>query len=114
MLRCLIPDFNGALFSHDWKDALWSTFYTAAPPHIPNLIAVKYANCNALRDLLLSSDIVSITSALVARREPERISALHVTVDAPPRRHRDRLACQAHALARRGVGHQDDPRASGA
>ena len=29
--RCLIPDFNGALFSSEWKEALWSRFYTAAP-----------------------------------------------------------------------------------
>ncbi len=24
--RCLIPDFNGALFSSEWKEALWSRF----------------------------------------------------------------------------------------
>ncbi len=30
-LRCLIPTFNGAIFSTDWKDALWAKFYTGAP-----------------------------------------------------------------------------------
>jgi transposase-like protein len=27
----LIPDFDGALFSVEWKDALWARFFTAAP-----------------------------------------------------------------------------------
>jgi hypothetical protein len=27
----LIPGFDGALFSRDWKDALWARFFTAAP-----------------------------------------------------------------------------------
>jgi hypothetical protein len=29
--RCLIPRFDGALFSGEWKDALWDRFFTAAP-----------------------------------------------------------------------------------
>lgn len=29
--RCLIPDFDGALFSQEWRDALWAGFYMAAP-----------------------------------------------------------------------------------
>src|SRR5262245_26580480 len=29
--RCLIPGFDGALFSREWKDALWARFSTAAP-----------------------------------------------------------------------------------
>jgi len=29
--RCLIPLFNGALFSCEWRDALWARFYTGAP-----------------------------------------------------------------------------------
>src|SRR3546814_9424091 len=29
--RCLIPSFDGALFSIEWRDALWDRFYTAAP-----------------------------------------------------------------------------------
>ncbi|UCI32239.1 hypothetical protein [Mesorhizobium sp. B4-1-4] len=29
--RCLIPSFNGAIFSSDWKDGLWDKFCTAAP-----------------------------------------------------------------------------------
>ncbi|BCH59750.1 hypothetical protein RvVAR0630_23740 [Agrobacterium vitis] len=29
--KCLIPDFNGALFSLEWKEALWARFYTVAP-----------------------------------------------------------------------------------
>ena len=30
--KCMIPDFDGAIFSLDWKDALWARFYTGAPP----------------------------------------------------------------------------------
>jgi len=29
--RCLVPDFNGVLYSKEWKEALWDKFYTAAP-----------------------------------------------------------------------------------
>jgi hypothetical protein len=28
---CLIPGFDGAVFSREWKDALWAKFCTAAP-----------------------------------------------------------------------------------
>ncbi len=28
---CLVPGFDGALFSKEWKDALWARFSTAAP-----------------------------------------------------------------------------------
>jgi len=31
ILRCLIPRFDGALFSQEWKDALWARLSTAAP-----------------------------------------------------------------------------------
>ena len=27
-IRCLIPDFDGAIFSLEWKEALWDRFYT--------------------------------------------------------------------------------------
>jgi putative transposase len=30
--RCLIPGFDGAVFSLAWKEALWARFFTAAPP----------------------------------------------------------------------------------
>ncbi|WP_292531085.1 hypothetical protein [Methylocystis sp.] len=30
-IRCLIPWFDGAIFSSDWKDALWAKFSTGAP-----------------------------------------------------------------------------------
>jgi hypothetical protein len=29
--RCLIPDFDGALFSAKWSDALWARFSMGAP-----------------------------------------------------------------------------------
>jgi hypothetical protein len=29
--RCLIPGFDGAIFSVEWRDALWAKFYTEAP-----------------------------------------------------------------------------------
>ena len=31
-LLCLIPEFDGALFSLEWKEGLWARFFTAAPP----------------------------------------------------------------------------------
>ncbi|HET6379344.1 MAG TPA: hypothetical protein VFG05_13700 [Methylocella sp.] len=31
-LSCLIPGFDGAFLSREWKDALWDKFCTAAPP----------------------------------------------------------------------------------
>ncbi|MNG46578.1 hypothetical protein D3C78_302400 [compost metagenome] len=31
MTRCLVPDFDGEIFSRKWKEALWDKFYTAAP-----------------------------------------------------------------------------------
>ncbi|PMR89094.1 hypothetical protein C1H21_08545 [Xanthomonas arboricola pv. juglandis] len=30
--RCLIPGFDGALFSLEWKEALWARFCMGAPP----------------------------------------------------------------------------------
>jgi hypothetical protein len=32
--RCLIPDFDGAVFSREWKEALWAKFSTAAPQRL--------------------------------------------------------------------------------
>src|SRR3954451_12821600 len=29
--RCLIPAFDGAIFSVEWKDALWARFFMEAP-----------------------------------------------------------------------------------
>ncbi len=29
--RCLVPAIGGALFSQEWRDALWDKFYTGAP-----------------------------------------------------------------------------------
>ena len=30
--RCLIPDFDGAILSSGWQDALWVRFFKVAPP----------------------------------------------------------------------------------
>ena len=30
-ISCLVPEFNGAFLSTEWKEALWARFYTAAP-----------------------------------------------------------------------------------
>jgi len=32
--RCLIPGFDGAIFSLNWKEALWARFFTGAPPRL--------------------------------------------------------------------------------
>jgi hypothetical protein len=29
--RCLVPAFDGAFLSREWKEALWARFYTGAP-----------------------------------------------------------------------------------
>lgn len=29
--NCLIPGFDGAIFSHEWREALWARFYMEAP-----------------------------------------------------------------------------------
>jgi len=31
LMMCLIPDFDGAIFSYEWREALWSRFYMEAP-----------------------------------------------------------------------------------
>jgi hypothetical protein len=31
LVRCLIPRFDGAVSSPEWKDALWARYYTEAP-----------------------------------------------------------------------------------
>src|SRR3954452_8297955 len=30
-VSCMVPGFDGALFSLEWKDALWAKFYMGAP-----------------------------------------------------------------------------------
>ncbi|WP_297767464.1 hypothetical protein, partial [uncultured Roseovarius sp.] len=30
-IRCLIPWFDGAILSQEWKEALWAKFVTGAP-----------------------------------------------------------------------------------
>jgi hypothetical protein len=30
-LKCLIPQFDGAICSLEWKEALWDKYVTAAP-----------------------------------------------------------------------------------
>ncbi|MGC1862624.1 MAG: hypothetical protein WA733_16295, partial [Methylocystis sp.] len=34
-LRCLVPWFDGAILSSEWKDALWARFSTGAPDDVP-------------------------------------------------------------------------------
>jgi hypothetical protein len=29
-VRCLVPGFDGAIFSDEWKEALWARFFTEA------------------------------------------------------------------------------------
>jgi hypothetical protein len=37
ILRCLIPQFDGAILSQEWKEALWDKFVMAAPrPRTPS------------------------------------------------------------------------------
>ncbi len=39
--RCLVPVFNGAIFSLEWKDALWDKFYTAAPQRLRRFVELS-------------------------------------------------------------------------
>jgi len=34
--RCLVPAFDGVIYSNEWKEALWDKFYTAAPRNDSN------------------------------------------------------------------------------
>ena len=41
---CLIPDFDGAVFSREWKEALWVKFSTAAPQRLRQSVE-RYRVC---------------------------------------------------------------------
>jgi acyl CoA:acetate/3-ketoacid CoA transferase alpha subunit len=39
LVACLIPGFDGAIFSVAWREALWARFFTAAPPRLRRSVA---------------------------------------------------------------------------
>jgi hypothetical protein len=44
----MIPRFDGAILSHDWKNAIWARFVTQAPrPRTPS--ELQYNDHNQLR-----------------------------------------------------------------
>jgi hypothetical protein len=51
--RCLIPEFDGAIFSLKWKEALWDRYYTAAEhekPH-PDLRQIDWDAVRNTKDI---------------------------------------------------------------
>jgi hypothetical protein len=48
----LIPGFDGALFSREWKDALWDRFFTAAPQRQRQSVEHKKATRSVAADFL--------------------------------------------------------------
>jgi hypothetical protein len=46
----LIPGFDGALFTREWKDALWARFTTAAPQRLRRSVE-RSSSQDSLRQL---------------------------------------------------------------
>jgi hypothetical protein len=47
-VRCLISGFDGAVFSREWKEALWARFFTAAPQRLRRPVE----RCNIVKESL--------------------------------------------------------------
>ena len=48
--RCLIPEFDGAIFSLGWKEALWARFVTGAPPRLRQSVRCPAGDCAAIAE----------------------------------------------------------------
>lgn len=46
VVRCLVPEFDGAIFTSEWRDALWARFFTAAPRRLRRSVE----RCSQLRE----------------------------------------------------------------
>lgn len=68
----LIPVFDGAIFSDDWREALWDRFYTGAPWSLPSGLtrgteAVRRAIQNSQESLRTLSKRYGINQKTVAK-----------------------------------------------
>jgi hypothetical protein len=46
----LIPDLDGAIISFEWKEALWASFFTAAPPRQKQSVHCPAGDCAAIAE----------------------------------------------------------------
>ncbi len=65
---CLIPGFNGALFWHEWKDALWAKFCTVAPQRQPAIRRAIQHSQESLRALASGYGVHQTTIAKCRQR----------------------------------------------
>ena len=58
LAMCLIPDFDGAVFSLGWKEARWARFFTAAPRRLTQSVRCPAGDCAAIskREALRNSE----------------------------------------------------------
>ena len=49
-LKCLIPAFGGAIFSLEWKEALWDRFFMAAPQRQRQSVRCPAGDCAAIAE----------------------------------------------------------------
>jgi len=66
--RCLIPEFNGALFLAVWKEALWARFTTGAPQRLRQMRRAIQHSQASLRSLAKCYGINPKTVAKWKRR----------------------------------------------
>lgn len=62
--RCSVPAFDGVLFSHQWRDALWDKYFTRAPARSR---AVRRAIQQSQESLIILANRHGITPKTVAK-----------------------------------------------
>jgi hypothetical protein len=63
---CLIPGFDGAIFSLEWKEALWARYFTAAPRRLRQSVRCPAGDCVAIAErgaIQNSEDSLRVLSA---------------------------------------------------
>jgi hypothetical protein len=86
--RCLIPGFDGAVFSQAWRDALWAKFFTAAPPRQRRSVE-RYSIVKRARDSSPGA------TGSTRRRPANGGRAARSSICEPVRRSRDPRSCRS-------------------
>jgi hypothetical protein len=63
----LIPAFDGAIFSLEWKEALWDRFFTVAPRRLRQSVRCPAGDCTAIAERGAIQDSEESLMALSAR-----------------------------------------------